>query len=246
MQAREAREDLQQVQSQSTDHSGGFDQAAPGIMPAPKQQEPMLNHHRDQFGIQFAQCLPGQLRAPGIDLALTLPEFEEQFDEPAFAQQDEGLLHADMLGGSIGDHQGPLCQLPLLLTHHLAFLTSLFTQALATLLGYLTWNTHHEQAHRQGIVFPQRDVHDLDLPNGSWQRRLQIDALSLLVVEDGVGLGVLAEEYALLGQLPQTLQSPLAAVSHIQAACRKRLLSERPVQFMYASGRQVGADELTL
>src|SRR4051794_11761155 len=42
--------------------------------------QPMLQQHADQFGIQFTQDPPWVARAPFIHLPMLLPEFVEQFN----------------------------------------------------------------------------------------------------------------------------------------------------------------------
>ena len=81
----------QEVHGLSTDHLGGFDERAVRELPAAGQSEPMLDQHAEQFGPHFAQDAPGLGAAGLIDLAVLLPEFEEQFELSACPQQDQGL-----------------------------------------------------------------------------------------------------------------------------------------------------------
>ena len=185
----------------------------------------MLNYHSDQFRVQFAQCPPELHRAPLVDLSLTLPEFEEQFNRPSLSQQDQGLGWLQVLGRRIGDNECPLCQFPLQGTDCLAFVSGLAGKPLPSKLCHFFGDAHHDQANGQRITLPQADVQDLDLPNGARQDAEQVDPLALPLPEDGIGLGVLAEAHLLRLERTQALQTPIAPVSDIQTA-RLKLLSE--------------------
>lgn len=46
----------------------------------------MLNEHRQQLGVHFAQDAPGLLAPPLVELPVALPQLEEEFDLPAGAE----------------------------------------------------------------------------------------------------------------------------------------------------------------
>ena len=66
----------------------------------------MLDEHGQEFGIHFSQD-PPRFGAPGlIDAAMTLPQFEEEFDLPAHASEDESLPRVKRSGGT-WSREGP-------------------------------------------------------------------------------------------------------------------------------------------
>lgn len=66
-------------------HQGQFNQAALRILPGQQDDEPVLQHHADQLGIQFAQHPPGVCRSPLINVPILLPKLEKPFDLPALS-----------------------------------------------------------------------------------------------------------------------------------------------------------------
>ncbi len=118
----------------------------------------MLNDYCDQFRIQFAQRPPGMRRAPLVDLPLTLPELEEQFHGPAFAQQDQGGFHAQVFGRGIRHHKGPLSQFPSQRAYLPTFVDRFLSQPFSSLLDHFLGHTNHQQTHGQGVTLPQTDV----------------------------------------------------------------------------------------
>ena len=72
--------------SRITYHLGQFDQAALRIVPGEEHDEPVLQHHPDQLGIQFTQHPPRIGRVPLIHLTVLFPQFVQQLHLPAFAQ----------------------------------------------------------------------------------------------------------------------------------------------------------------
>ncbi len=147
MQPARAGEHFQALQGQRTDHRRGLHQGAPGIMPTSEEKEPMLHHHHDQFGIQFTQRPPGMRRAPLVDLPMTLPQLEEQFNRPAFAQQDQCLGWPQMLSRRIGDDERPGGQVPLQSTDGPPFVGRLLDQPFSSLRCDFSGNAPHDQAH---------------------------------------------------------------------------------------------------
>jgi hypothetical protein len=76
---------------------GQFDQATLGILPGEEHDQPVLQQHADQLGIQFTPHAPRIGRVPLIHLAVLFPQFVQQFRLPAFAQQHQSFLKAQAL-----------------------------------------------------------------------------------------------------------------------------------------------------
>jgi len=69
-----------QMEGVLTHSLGRFDQAAVGEGPAAGEEDPVLNNHGQQFGEDLTQDAPGLGTTRGIDLAVALPQREEQLD----------------------------------------------------------------------------------------------------------------------------------------------------------------------
>src|SRR5690348_17136972 len=72
-----------------TNDCSSLHQASPGITPAAFMDQPLLDDHRRQFCIQFAENAPGLLAAPFVDLAVLFPQAKESLDLPAQPQQHQ-------------------------------------------------------------------------------------------------------------------------------------------------------------
>ena len=70
---------------------GGFDQTAVWESPTTGEQGPVLNDHGEQLGIKFTENAPRVVGVEGIELTVTFPEFEEQFNLPTEAGDDAGF-----------------------------------------------------------------------------------------------------------------------------------------------------------
>ena len=81
------------------------------ISPTTHQENPMLDEQRQQFSIELAQDAPGLATAGLVELAFTLPQFEEQLDLPANTSHSHGLLYGQQVGWHVGDVVAPIGQL---------------------------------------------------------------------------------------------------------------------------------------
>ena len=91
-------------------HLGQFDQTALCVVPGKEDDEPVLQHHPNQFGIDFTQGAPGIGRAPLVDLGVLLPQFLQQFHLPAFAQEHQSRLKGQLPGRRIRHEDRPVGQ----------------------------------------------------------------------------------------------------------------------------------------
>ena len=78
-------------------HLRDFGPAPIGILPTAHQHHPVQHEHAQQFGIPFTQQPPRLLAARLVDVPVTFPQLEEQFDVPAHPQQDERLRHRQLV-----------------------------------------------------------------------------------------------------------------------------------------------------
>src|SRR5262245_14379556 len=83
-------------------------QAAVWIGPKADEEDPMLDEHRQEFGIDLTQDAPGFGAARLVHAAMTLPQLEEQLNLPPHAPKDKGLLQRQALDRHFGhnDDQG--------------------------------------------------------------------------------------------------------------------------------------------
>ena len=63
-------------------HLRRLDQAALRVLPAAGLNEPVLDQHRRQLGIDLTQDAPALLGAPFVDLPTLFPQAKEPFDLP--------------------------------------------------------------------------------------------------------------------------------------------------------------------
>ncbi len=61
-------------------HLRGFEQTPFWVSPATGDHHPLLEHQREQFGVHLTQDTRRVGRPPRRDLAVTLPQFEQQFN----------------------------------------------------------------------------------------------------------------------------------------------------------------------
>ncbi len=87
-----AGEGAGQMEGVGADSLRGFGQRAGRIGPAAGEQEPVLDDHGQEFGTDLAQHPPVVRAAGGVNLAVTLPQLEQQFHLPARPQEHEGLV----------------------------------------------------------------------------------------------------------------------------------------------------------
>src|SRR5258708_5185342 len=73
-------------------HLGEFDQTALSVLPGKEHDQPVLQYHPNQLGIQFTHRSPGMGSAPFIHMGILLPELVKQFHLPAFARASPGRL----------------------------------------------------------------------------------------------------------------------------------------------------------
>jgi hypothetical protein len=81
----EMRQSSQDMKSVFTQSLGRFDKRAFFLLPAAKEEQPMLNQGEQELSIDFCQDLVGLLRTPLINGQIGLPQLEEQFDLPTKA-----------------------------------------------------------------------------------------------------------------------------------------------------------------
>src|SRR4030095_13641931 len=118
-----------QVQRMLLHRLGSFGEAAVRIGPTTDQEHPMLDEHGQELGVHFTQDTP-RLGTPGlIDAAMALPQFEEEFDLPPHAPEDEGLPQRQALGGHMVHEEGPARQRQPRGTDLAAFVTGGLPQA---------------------------------------------------------------------------------------------------------------------
>ena len=79
-QALDARKRARQVQRVFLHRLRRFGQAAVWVGPKADQEDPMLDEHRQEFGIHLTQDAPGFGTARLVYAAMTLPQLEEQLD----------------------------------------------------------------------------------------------------------------------------------------------------------------------
>ena len=81
---------------------GGFDSTMGGIMPTAQLDEPLLDDHRTELGVHFAQDPPGIVAAPAIYLSILFPLTKQPFDLPSGSKQDQNLFWGEQATGNIG------------------------------------------------------------------------------------------------------------------------------------------------
>ena len=98
---------------------------------------------------------------------------------PAFAQQDQGFLKAQLPGRHIGDQDRPIGQTQGLLGDRLlpplGISQQIRTPLVANRLGY----AQHQQAHGDALAGSHPHMQFFHLPDFGWQDRFQPQALSL-------------------------------------------------------------------
>src|SRR5438552_2996303 len=79
----------------------------PHVSPTTHQQQPVLYHHCQQFGIHLTHNPKRIAGTPLVYVPLTLPQFEQQFDLPASTSQHQRLLYAQLLTRHVGRKDVP-------------------------------------------------------------------------------------------------------------------------------------------
>lgn len=67
----------------------------------------MVEDQTQELGVDFTHDAMGLSAAGAFQASVLLPEFEEEFDLPAQAQQDEGFGKGQEAGREISDDHGP-------------------------------------------------------------------------------------------------------------------------------------------
>src|SRR5262252_2578880 len=81
-QALDTRKPARQVQRVLLHRLRSFGQATVWIGPEADQEDPMLDEHRQEFGIHLTQDPPGFGAARLVHAAMALPQLEEQLNLP--------------------------------------------------------------------------------------------------------------------------------------------------------------------
>src|SRR4029434_5813761 len=90
-QALDTRKRARQVQRVFLHGLRRFGQATVWIGPKADEEDPMLDEHRQEFGIHLTQDPPGFGAARFVYTAMTLPQLEEQLNLPPHTPEHQGL-----------------------------------------------------------------------------------------------------------------------------------------------------------
>jgi hypothetical protein len=206
-------------------------QAAMRIVPTAHVQQPVLDEHRRQFGVQLTEDPPALLGAPFIDLPFVFPEPKEPLDRPSHAQDHQDLWQASPGGGHVGHHQRPARQIQGLRASLSPMSTGLCTHALAPLLGHLFGHPQHQQAYRQASLFAQQHPQFSQFSHLLRQDPKQFDPMTRTRVEGRVLIESHHEPASAplfgLGELLQALQAEEGQVRQVQPIGWQGLLIER-------------------
>lgn len=176
------------------------------------------------------------LTAPLINLALTFPEFEEQFNGPALSQQDDRFPDTQTFGWGIRQNQRPLRQLPLLSGHRSSMFARFLFQLLASLYNHFLRHTDSDQSQWELIWLTDTYADHFALSHFAWQDAQQRKAFGALPIpENGVALGTNAKIRLVLVQLDETLHAKIAEISHIQTSLGQGICFEGTVLVTDAS-----------
>lgn len=88
----------------------GRDPGQAAVVGGPGQRDggPVLDEHGEELTEDLAGDALRCSRAGAGEAAVLLPELEEQFDLPAQASEDAGLVDDEALGRQLGDQEGPV------------------------------------------------------------------------------------------------------------------------------------------
>jgi hypothetical protein len=149
----------------------------------------MLDEHRQALRLHLTQDAPGFGAARLVDVALTLPQLEEQRNLPPHAPQYQGLPQRQALGRHMRHEERPGGQRQPGGTDLAAFVAGRLPQAPTAGLGDVLRDPHGSQTRGQPLALAQRDgqfdrVHRLGLqeleelpavPGGIVHRRLHLE-----------------------------------------------------------------------
>src|SRR2546421_9154389 len=180
----------------SAHHLSGFEEAAMRILPTALVQQPLLDHHRRQLGINLRQDAPRFFTARVLKVTMLFPQTEKSLDLPAQTQQDEHLVETDQASGQIGDHDGPVGQVQHLFGWLVTMILRALPDVLASLIPHLTRHALDADANGQAL-----------LP----QDRPKLDALSYLLGQD-------APQHDLRSVAPTQLGSRLPSRKKVAAS----------------------------
>src|SRR5262249_45842381 len=187
-----------------------FGQATVWIGPKADEEDPMLDEHRQEFGIDLTQDAPGFGAARLVHTALTLPQLEEQLNLPAQAPEDESLPQRQALRGHIGYEHGPGGQREPCGTDLAAFIPGRLPQAPTARLSDVLRDPHGQQTCRQPLALAQRDG-ELDRVRGlALQQRQELLARPGGVVHGRLYLEPGEPEHLMLRQRGKRLETPVA------------------------------------
>ncbi len=118
----------------------------------------MLDDHREQFGEDLTQDAPRLDTARLVNATVAFPQFKEEVDLPARAQQDEGVTQGQQRGRDAGDHDGPVAPRELGRAGRAPPARGLRSPAATALVGHLRGDAHGEQRGGQALVDAEGDV----------------------------------------------------------------------------------------
>jgi hypothetical protein len=203
-----------------TDHLRRFLQTAMGIRPAASGDEPVLDPHRAQLGVDLTENAPRLPAAPPIDPPLLFPQFEEQFDRPSQPHHHQQLLSPEQATRHIAHQDGPASQLQGLGIRLVTMISRCLDNALAALGGDLLRNPFHQQTHQPSFL----GQHHHPLQAHPFERRSSLQQIAALSVpiQPGASRQRAAQKRALaLASLAPDQPSGAgnAQIRQVQTAC---------------------------
>ena len=187
----------------------------------------MLHDHRDHLRVQFTQDCCALRAAPFIDLALALPQLEQQFDLPARPPQHQRFAHVQLLLRHIRHKQCPLgqCQLARIRRPSASF--GLRRDPPSPLISHLLRHPRRQQSALQSCARSQADwqIYRGCLLRG--QETWQIQALPLLVEHRRRHLRACQPVTKRLANRTQHVQVEKAQVGDAQCSGRNGFILER-------------------
>jgi hypothetical protein len=157
-------------------------------------RHPVLDHHRDHFGKDFAQHACGTFASPLINMADVFPGLDEDFNVPASLLQHQDVTHRQQIGWGIGDEHGPMGQGDLSRRRHGAMFMPLPFHAFNPRLSHLLTHPYHDQANRQTHLGFQPDLAVCGFIDLAGSQVQEIETMPLGVKDEYIGLQTLEKE----------------------------------------------------
>ena len=189
---------------------GSLGQTTIRIGPKADQEDPMLDEHREEFGIHLTQDAPGFGAARLVHAALALPQLEEQLNLPPHASKHQGLPQCQALGRHLGYEESPRRQPQPGGTDLAPFVPGGLPQAPAAGIGNVLGHAHGQQTRGETRALTSGDgqldgVRGLDL-----QEFQELPAGPGGVVDGGLHLEPGEPEHLVLRKCCKGSQTPVA------------------------------------